>query len=949
MAGIVLADLMNPLTKIEKLSEGISNSLSDLSSNIVKYLTSSQSFQKQILTQSTNIVKYLTDTQIFQQKMLDHFTSQSLLLTAIRDNTAKSSKSLLKTGFTVFMFIRRYLKQRAAAKATKEFREKNLALLTDISRKLDGSAYRARSESRNKGSKERDTKKRGVSDTLKAGSETLVYLGKSILKFAALIALATPLILLSSPAVPAFLALAGTLSIVVAGLGKVEKYVKKGSDVLDEMAVGLGKFAFAMFLISLDVEDSFSLPVLKHVSMGIILIGTAVAIIGKFDKSAKRGSSALKSMGSGLAIFAVGYGIFSLIFNNIIVNTSILEMQAATILIIATAVGLIGIADKSIKKGAMALASLGIGLGVFGVGYGIFSKMIGQLDLRQLILQFTLLTGLTGVMFLVSKVGIGNVAKGALAIGLLGPGLLSFGLGYSVFAGSFKTITISDIGFQLLVIGGISIIAAGVGILLSSIAKGALALTLLGVAIGIFGFGYSKFAENTKGLSFADVGIQLLILGGITAVAGIAGALMMAAGVPALGALAIALLGPALWAFSWGYSEFAKATEDANMESVKTQLLLLGGMVVVTSLAGLALPLVLLGAVSLGLIGLGVFGLSFGLKKYKEIGWTLDDSANLTGTISSLLTAFGAVPPGGAGGGGGDAGFFGFLGDMGQTVGNIIKGGLGAVAVIANALSLIVIGASVATLAMGLKPYKELGWQDSDTDTLTHLMKSLMGVFSGSGESGGVLSALGGLVKSGINAATATVNTGIFFIVSKVIPALAKGLKSYSDVGWNMDKTKILIGSMIAISKSVAGFDKVNNKATSKFRKVMYALSKNAGGLMEAADGVKAIADAINSIDITKADSMSKFFNAATEYSKSSDSDAMESLIETVAEIRDSINSLGQSEIQVEGTATTGGGNDNKSLGESLAKLQITLNQINATMSNLPADIAAIEIRLPQD
>jgi uncharacterized phage infection (PIP) family protein YhgE len=155
---------------------------------------------------------------------------------------------------------------------------------------------------------------------------------------------------------------------------------------------------------------------------------------------------------------------------------------------------------------------------------------------------------------------------------------------------------------------------------------------------------------------------------------------------------------------------------------------------------------------------------------------------------------------------------------------------------------------------------------------------------------------------------------------------------------------------MMAISKSVSKFDDISKNSTSRFISTMTALSSNADGLMNAADGVKAIADAINSVDVTKADSMSKFFGAAAEYSKSSESGAMESLIETVAEIRDSINSLGQSSIQVEGTAAAvGGGSDNKSLTEYLARLQATLSQINATMSNLPADIAAIEIRLPQD
>jgi hypothetical protein len=36
-------------------------------------------------------------------------------------------------------------------------------------------------------------------------------------------------------------------------------------------------------------------------------------------------------------------------------------------------------------------------------------------------------------------------------------------------------------------------------------------------------------------------------------------------------------------------------------------------------------------------------------------------------------------------------------------------------------------------------------------------------------------------------------------------------------------------------------------------------------------------------------------------------------------------------------------------MSQTLAKLQATLSQINVTLSNLPADIAAIEIKMPKD
>jgi uncharacterized membrane protein YidH (DUF202 family) len=448
---------------------------------------------------------------------------------------------------------------------------------------------------------------------------------------------------------------------------------------------------------------------------------------------------------------------------------------------------------------------------------------------------------------------------------------------------------------------------------------------------------------------------------GIFTLAGLA----MSSFLPGLGAIAIALIGPALWAFSWGYEKFAKATEKTTMEMIGAQLLLLGGVVIITALAGLALPLVFFGAISLALIGVGIYALSWGLTKYKESKWALGDTENLTGTVSSLLTAFGAVPPGGASKGG-DAGSFGFLGDLGTTVGNIIKGGLGSLAVIANALSIIVIGASIATLAKGLTPYKKLGWTVADTTTLTHLMTSLLGLFSGKGgeEGGGILAALGNLVKGGIDAATSTINSGIFFVISKILPNLAKGLSLYNASQWSAAKTAVLIGSITGLGKAILlGFSTVDNNTALRFMMTMSSFTKNANGLITAAKGFQKIADAINSIDIDKATVFKDLFKASVELTeRGRNIKALESLAEAIEEMKaamenqtSSTNGLGgvmsdlQAALGLSATPSAAPIAPKQDMSQTFATLQTTLSQINVTLSNLPADIAAIEIKIPKD
>tara|TARA_R110001599_G_scaffold353611_1_gene594302 strand:- start:2210 stop:4993 length:2784 start_codon:yes stop_codon:yes gene_type:complete len=927
MATVQLKDLMDPLVKIQTSTEETSNKIDKLLQVVVGAATVSDSLNQAILTElqlQTQLLQNIASgsrgggiSSLFgrgrKSSGLGESGNSFKLLGA---GTMEMAKALI-----LFAFVPK--------KALNSFHR----FIMDLFKTLD----------------EYDQKQ------IKEGSKNLMLMGDAILNFSKSLALSALLILPGMLAIPFLAVSIATMSGIMWLIGLQAKNISAGAKALEQTGKGIKAFAIGLAFFAAATLFLLLLPNTTEVLMGmaasLLFIGTAVGALGLISGSVTKGANALESVGDGIKSFAIGLAFFAAttFFLLLLPNTTqVLMTMAASLLLVGGAVAILGTVSKSIKKGSSVLRSLGLGLGLFSLGYAVFAFMVSKITEDDIKIQLAIVGGLGLIAMILGKRS-KDVMKGSLALALLGVGLAAFSFGYSFFNKEVSGMTFTDVGVQLLLLGGIVGIVGIVSMIgVGTFIKGSIALALLGPALWVFGWGYSNFADATKGLSFTDVGVQLLVLGGITVVAGIAGALMMAGGIPALGALAIALIGPALWAFSWGYSQFADATKGLTFENVGNQLLLLGGIVTVTSLAGIALPLVLLGSISLGLIGLGIFGLTFGLKKYKEIGWTPDDTSGLTGTISSLLTAFGAVPPGGAGGSGGDAGFFGFLGDMGKTVGNIIQGGLGAMAVIANALSIIVIGASVATLSLGLKPYKELGWEDKDTNTLTHLMKSLMGVFGGEG-SGGVIGALGGLIKSGINAATATVNTGVFFVVSKVIPTLAKGLAAYNKIGWTMDKTKVLIGSMLGISQAVSGFDNVTDNAAAKFMTTMTTLNNNTDGLMNAADGVQSIADAINSVDVTKADSMSNFFGAATEYSKTAESSALDSLIDTVAEIRDGINSLGQSATTTSAASTTENSNNTLSLSESLSSLQTTLNQINVTMTNLPADIAQIEIKIPQD
>jgi len=129
--------------------------------------------------------------------------------------------------------------------------------------------------------------------------------------------------------------------------------------------------------------------------------------------------------------------------------------------------------------------------------------------------------------------------------------------------------------------------------------------------------------------------------------------------------------------------------------------------------------------------------------------------------------------------------------------------------------------------------------------------------------------------------------------------------------------------------------------------------------LMKTADAFQKTADAINSIELEKSDSLGNLFKYASELSK--DEAAIARLAEAVNEIKNIMvaaveapaessglgqqigNSLGF------GATDTATGNEPQAEMPNMERLNSTLAKIDTTLNNLPSAIASIEIRIPED
>ena len=372
------------------------------------------------------------------------------------------------------------------------------------------------------------------------------------------------------------------------------KKVKEGIDNLAAMGGAIFKFAKSLALAApLLLIGALGIPILY---LTTILVTPLFLLLGMGAKQIKAGGEAMADMGMGLVKFAAGLALFALVSYFVMQGGLPLMMtMAGSIILIGGAVALLGLVDKQVKKGSVALAAMGIGLVVFGIGYAAYAGLIAltKPTLGDIALQAGILVGL-GIATALLGFAFSYIIQGALSMVAMGVGLLVFGLGYIPFAHATKDTTMEDVGVQgaLLLMLGAEFALAGLGALF--IIPGALAFAAIGGALLLLAPGL----EAIKGVDFTEKDAVKLT----TTLAGVKTAFI---GPPKGGGIKgiFASIGGAI---SGGADAVAMLSAAAGFAA-----------------AGKALSL-----------------LSVGLKDYQKLDWTDEESVQLAGVLSGISTAF---------------------------------------------------------------------------------------------------------------------------------------------------------------------------------------------------------------------------------------------------------------------------------------------------------------------
>jgi len=564
------------------------------------------------------------------------------------------------------------------------------------------------------------------------------------------------------------------------------KKVKKAAEGFKIIADSIGTFAKNL------VKATFLLPIgmigIELLKKSLKMLLPTFEKLGKESKEIKKGSKALDLMGTSLLSFAKGLALAGLVA---VVGIIAIPFLIISLILIGGAMLLLGRLSKPITKGAKALDRVGDALKSFGIGLAIFA-----ITTFFIMMQPTILLGMVASLVLiggaVALIGLLNkqINKGSLSLILMGAGLIVFGIGYAIFAASVSaTVTdIKDVGMQLAVLGGIGLVTALLGVGLSLIAQGALSLVLMGLGLAVFGLGYIPFAKATKDATLDSVAVQagvLTALGLVFAAAGLAAIAI----VP--GAVAFAAVGAALLVLAPGLAAMQSVNftqEDAlnlttTLAGVKSAFIgppNKGGVIsgIFKSIGGAisgGADAVQMTAAAVGFAAAGkaLTVLSVGLKEYKKISWTADDSLQLTTVLSGISAAFAQA--------GGEAAAPG--GVFGAVFGNAFSPN----ATEKGIDSVMGAGKALTSIATGLTAFSALVKSKINIKTLAEDIGMVLGfvseAFAAIGgadqdvESGGFFSGLFGIKSTATEEGIRSVRDA-----GDALTGIAKGLEAFSGI-----------------------------------------------------------------------------------------------------------------------------------------------------------------------
>lgn len=471
-----------------------------------------------------------------------------------------------------------------------------------------------------------------------AFSGLMEALGKNILSFALQMVLAIPLLLIAPIGAALFGLTIRVLLLTMGTSGKMKKGTAKGIQAIMDMGAGILLFALAMILY---------IPLSPIVAIGVIMFGLTIRLLlwimgssGKNAKKTAKGIGAILDLAKGILLFALSMIIVVLLFPILLLGALIF---ALTLVIIN--LGLRLVSSKKARRGVMSLLILGLTILAFALIINFVGKIVAYEDL----IKTAIMVG--GLGLILAGIGLMEkfVKKGAIALLLGAAALVAISIGVMIFMSANPSW--EDIGKLGATIGGMALIGllAGLGPIPGFIMAGSVALIVAGGAVIAMAIGMMIWTSakvewmdvGTLGATIAMIGVEMGLLG-LASPFIFAGAAAMA-----FAAIPLVLITGSLAVFK--ATKWQKKDGDSlinALDSVVAGFLggrMPGGFFAAIKFAAKAAARAALLFVTVPpfiLAGLALVPIAASLLMFKKAKWTPQDSLNMEGVMAAIIKSF---------------------------------------------------------------------------------------------------------------------------------------------------------------------------------------------------------------------------------------------------------------------------------------------------------------------
>ena len=461
-------------------------------------------------------------------------------------------------------------------------------------------------------------------EALTNGLLALGEVGWSIVKFAMLMIVALPLLIVAGVAM---LLIVPILKLMVDGLmwatKKLDKKQLKKVAMLGEIGVNILILAVSLVLVGL--LGTFALKgvlVAAGIMLGLAGIMMLLDKMGFDPKGMKNFAKALKNLALGLLGLTV-----SLILIGFLTAPALAGLATAS-LIILTIGGVFWLMNKlkiakSMRKtakslifAAMAILSVSVAL----VLSALIVSSLGWLEVGKVLL---LVGAVAMTFFVINKVLGKQSRKGAMLMIFAAGAILAVSVAIflaRLLIGPVDAKNVLATFGVLVVIGAVALVFGIAGAAAKFIKKGSIAMMIAGVAMIVIAIGVAAMKAALNGVTWGKIGMMAAVIVGLALAMGLAGAGPVP-GFIALGSAAMIVAGISLLVIAAGVKVLSMALKDVTLEKAGIMGAVIIGLGAAMALAGLAAPFIILGSAAMIVAGVATAAVGAGLMIISKVNF----------------------------------------------------------------------------------------------------------------------------------------------------------------------------------------------------------------------------------------------------------------------------------------------------------------------------------------